>query len=117
MAMQIGEVSSFQGLNCTYAWDCTNVLCYQGVPWDLQLAGVEGQMDGKLCSSGKGLPLCTCTCSFGSTLDCGCMARGSCIKGSPFQMVPIRGVPLYTVSCNICGNIDMYIQTNCSHIE
>ena len=47
----------------------------------MQLAGVEGQMDGKLCSSGEGgtdgkdLPVCTCMC--GSTHDCGCVVDGS----------------------------------------
>ena len=34
---------------------------------DLQLAGVEGQMDGKLCSSGE---VCTYMC--GSAHDCRC---------------------------------------------
>ena len=42
--------------------------------YDLQLAGVEGQMDGKFCSSGEGgtddkdLSLCACMC--GSAHDC-----------------------------------------------
>ena len=43
----------------------------QSLAEDLQLAGVEGQTDGKLhvCSSGEGgtggkdLPVCTCTCN------------------------------------------------------
>ena len=45
------------------------------------LAGVEGQMDGKLCSSGEGgidgkdLPVCACEC--GSAHDCGCVVDGS----------------------------------------
>ena len=53
----------------------------QSLAEDLQLAGVEGQMDGKLCSSdeggtdGKDLPACTCMC--GSAHDCGCMVDGS----------------------------------------
>ena len=53
----------------------------QSLAEDLQLAGVEGQMDGKLCSSGEGgtdgkdLPVCTCMC--GSTHDCGCVVDGS----------------------------------------
>ena len=53
----------------------------QSLAEDLQLAGVEGQMDGKLCSSveggtdGKDLPVCTCVC--GSTHDCGCVVDGS----------------------------------------
>ena len=40
----------------------------QSLAEDLQLAGVEGQMDGKLCSSGEGgtdgkdLPVQTCMC-------------------------------------------------------
>ena len=40
----------------------------QSLAEDLQLAGVEGQMDGKLCSSGEGgtdgkdLSLCACMC-------------------------------------------------------
>ena len=48
---------------------------------DLQLAGVEGQIDGKLCSSGdretdcKDLPVCVCRC--GSAHDCGCVVDGS----------------------------------------
>ena len=48
---------------------------------DLQLAGVEGQMDGKLCSSGEGgtdgkdLSVCACVCV--SAHDCGCMVDGS----------------------------------------
>ena len=53
----------------------------QSLAEDLQLAGVEGQMDGKLHSSGEGgtdgkdLPVCICMC--GSTHDCGCMLNGS----------------------------------------
>ena len=48
---------------------------------DLQLAGVEGQRVGKLCSSGEGgtdgkdLPVCICM--HGSTHDCGCVVNGS----------------------------------------
>ena len=47
----------------------------------LQLAGLEGQRDGKLCSSGEGgtdgndLPVHTCMC--GSAHDCGCVVNGS----------------------------------------
>ena len=53
----------------------------QSLAEDLQLAGVEGQMDGKLCSSGEGgtdgkdLSLCACVC--GSAHDCGCVVDGS----------------------------------------
>ena len=53
----------------------------QSMAEDLQLAGVEKQMDGKLCSSGEGrtdskdFPACTCMC--GSAHDCGCMVDGS----------------------------------------
>ena len=45
------------------------------------MAGVEGQMDGKLCSSGEGgtdgknLSVCACVC--GSANDCGCVVDGS----------------------------------------
>ena len=58
---------------------CPNQL--QSLAEDLQLAGVEGQRDGKLCSSGEGgtdgkdLPVHTCV--FGSAHDCGCMVNGS----------------------------------------
>ena len=47
----------------------------------LQLTGLEGQTDGKLCSSGEGgrdgndLPVHTCMC--GSAHVCGCMVSGS----------------------------------------
>ena len=53
----------------------------QSLAEDPQLAGVEGQMDGKLCSSGKGgtdgkeLPVCICMC--GSGHGCGCVIDGS----------------------------------------
>ena len=53
----------------------------QSLAEDLQLAGVEGQLDGKLCSSGEGgrdvkdLPLCARVC--GSAHDCGCVVDGS----------------------------------------
>ena len=53
----------------------------QSLAEDLQLAGVEGQMDGKLFSSGEGgtdgkdLPVCTCMCR--SAHDCGCVVNGS----------------------------------------
>ena len=53
----------------------------QSLAEDLQLAGVEGQMDGKLCSSceggtdGKDLSVCTCMCGFAH--DCGCVVDGS----------------------------------------
>ena len=49
----------------------------QSLAEDLQLAGVEGQTDGKLCSLGEGgtdgknLPVCACMCGFAH--DCGCM--------------------------------------------
>lgn len=47
----------------------------------LQSTGIEGQMDGKLCSLGKGetqgnvLLVCTCVC--GSACNCGCVVDGS----------------------------------------
>ena len=53
--------------------------CPQSLAEDLQLTGVEGQMDGKLCSSseggtdGKDLSVCACVC--GSAHDCGCVCR------------------------------------------
>ena len=53
----------------------------QSLAEDLQLVGVEGQMDGKLCSlcergtDGKYLPVRTCMC--GSAHHCGCMVDGS----------------------------------------
>ena len=53
----------------------------QSLAEDLQLAGVEGQIDGKFCSSGEGgtdgkvLSLCACVC--GSAHDCGCVVDGS----------------------------------------
>ena len=53
----------------------------QSLAEDLQLAGVEGQTDGKLRSSGKGgtdgkdLSVCICMC--GSIHDCGCVVDGS----------------------------------------
>ena len=53
----------------------------QSLAEDLQLAGVEGQTDGKLCSSGEGgadgkdLPVRTCMCS--SAHGCGCVVNGS----------------------------------------
>ena len=53
----------------------------QSLAEDLQLTGVEGQTDGKLCSSGDGrtdgkdLPVRTCMC--GSIHDCGCVVNGS----------------------------------------
>ena len=46
-----------------------------------ELAGVEGQKDDKLCSSGEGgtggkdLPVCACMCA--SAHDCGCVVDGS----------------------------------------
>ena len=56
-------------------WECSAYSIIDSCPSqlqsfaeDLQLAGVEGKMDGKLRSSGKGgtdgkdLPVCTCTC-------------------------------------------------------
>ena len=59
-----------------------NAICQlQSLAKGLQLAGVEGQMDGKLCSSGEGgtdgedLPVCICMC--GSAHDCGCVVDGS----------------------------------------
>ena len=54
----------------------------QSLAENLQLAGVEGQMDdSKLCCSGEGgtdgkdWSVCACVC--GSTHDCGCMVDGS----------------------------------------
>ena len=53
----------------------------QSLAEDLQLAGVEGQMDGKFCSSGEGgtdggdLPVWACVC--GSAHDCGCVVDGN----------------------------------------
>ena len=53
----------------------------QSLAEDLQLAGVVGQMDGTLCSSGEGgtdgnnLPMHTCMC--GSAHNCGCVVDGS----------------------------------------
>ena len=50
----------------------------QSLAEDLQLAGVEGQMDGKLCSSGEGgtdgkdLHVCVAP-----SHDCGCVVDGS----------------------------------------
>ena len=60
--------------------NCTMMSQLQSMA-DLQLTGVEGQRDGKLCSSGKGgtdgkdLPVCICMC--GSTHDCGCVVDDS----------------------------------------
>ena len=57
------------------------VIHVQSLAEDLQLTGVEGKTDGKLCSSGEGgtdgkdLPVHTCMC--GSAHDCGCMVDGS----------------------------------------
>ena len=59
----------------------THALQLQSLAEDLQLTGVEGQTDGRLCSSGEGgtygkdLPVRTCIC--GSTHVCGCMVNGS----------------------------------------
>ena len=53
----------------------------QSLAEDLQLAGVEGQRDGKLGSSGKGgtddkdMPVCVYIC--GSAHDCGCVVDGN----------------------------------------
>ena len=53
----------------------------QSLAEDLHLAGVEGQRDGKLRSSGKGgtdgedLPACICMC--GSAHGYGCVVDGS----------------------------------------
>ena len=53
----------------------------QSLAEDLQLAGVEGQMDSRFCSSGEGgtygkdLPVCACVC--GSAHDCGCVVDGN----------------------------------------
>ena len=60
--------------------------CYsqlQSLAGDLQLVGVEGQMDGKLYAlfsvergtDGEDLPVCARTCS--SAHDCGCVVNGS----------------------------------------
>ena len=65
---------------------CGDDLCLKSLAEDLQLAGVEGQTDGKLCSSGEGgtdgkdLPVCTCMC--GSAHDCGCVVDGSNARAS-----------------------------------
>ena len=52
----------------------------QSTSEDLQLAGVEGQTDGNLCSSGKGgtdgKDLLVCTCMSGST-NCGGVVNDS----------------------------------------
>ena len=65
-------------------WDARKQKLYgdDSSPSQLQsLAGVEGQMDGKLCSSGEGetdgkdLPVYICMC--GSAHNCGCMVNGS----------------------------------------
>ena len=53
----------------------------QSLAEDLKLDGVEGQRDGKLCSSGEGgtdgkdMPVCVCMC--GSAHDCGCVVDGN----------------------------------------
>ena len=52
----------------------------QSLAEDLQLGGVEGQTDDRLCSSGEvgtggNLPVCTSMC--GSAHDCGCVVNGS----------------------------------------
>ena len=53
----------------------------QSLAEDLQLAGVEGQTNGKLCSLGEGgidskdLPVRACMCGFAH--DCGCVVDGS----------------------------------------
>ena len=60
--------------NCTMMDSCPSQL--QSLAENLQLAEVEGQMDGKLCSSGEGgsdgedLPACIRMCD--PTNDCGC---------------------------------------------
>ena len=47
----------------------------------MQLAGVEGQTDGNLCSPGEGgtdgKDLLVRTCMWGSAHDCGCVVDGS----------------------------------------
>ena len=55
---------------------CTSQL--QSLVEDLQLAGVEGQMDGKLCSSGEGGTafVCMCMCVW-LRHDCECVVDGS----------------------------------------
>ena len=61
-------------------------VCVCACVWTTILAlqtRVEGQMDGKLCSSGKGgtdgkyLPVCTYMYMCGSAHDCGCVVDGS----------------------------------------
>ena len=53
----------------------------QSLAEDLQLAGVEGQGDGKLCSSGEkgtnGKDVTVCICMCGSAHDCGCVDGGN----------------------------------------
>ena len=61
----------------------------QSLAEDLQLAEVEGQMDGKLRPSGEGrtdgkdLPPCMCMC--GSAHDCGCLVDGSSAMATYFS--------------------------------
>ena len=65
----------------------------QSLAEDLQLTEVEGQTDGKLCSSGEGgtdgkdLPVRTCMC--GSAHDCGCVVDGSNAM-EPYELYPIQ---------------------------
>ena len=57
----------------------------QSLAEDLQLTGVEGQTDGKLCSSREGgtgfacayMYMCTCMC--GSTHVCGCVVDNAMV--------------------------------------
>ena len=55
--------------------------CPKSMAEDPQLAGVEEQTDGKLCSSGEGgrdgkdMPVRTCMC--GSAHDCRCVVNGT----------------------------------------
>ena len=84
----------------------------QSLAEDLQLAGVEGQTDVKLCSSGergtggKDLPVRTCMCS--SAHDCGCMVNDS------NAMVPLMSIIystlticFYMAHCRLVGMCDM----------
>ena len=78
------------GLVKEYVWDARKQKVYgddscpsqpQSLADDLQLAGLERQMDSQLRSSGEGgtdgkdLPVCICMC--GSARDCGCVVNGN----------------------------------------
>ena len=73
----------------------------------LQLAGNEGQMDGKLCSSGeegthgKDLPVCTCMC--GSAHDCGCVVNGSSAMAASYGNI----LSIICGSFTIAGEVEL----------